>query len=42
MDGCLLIGGKAPDKNLLGPRMNDWDIIIAADLRASPCPGVWA
>ncbi|ORC31883.1 thiamine diphosphokinase [Marispirochaeta aestuarii] len=31
MDGCLLIGGKAPDKNLLGPRMNDWDIIIAAD-----------
>ena len=31
MDGCLLIGGKAPDRKLLGPRIHDWDIIVAAD-----------
>lgn len=31
MDGCLLIGGKAPDKRLIGSLIKDWKIVIAAD-----------
>ncbi|WP_319561375.1 thiamine diphosphokinase [Marispirochaeta sp.] len=31
MDGCLLIGGKAPEQRLIGPLIKDWEIVIAAD-----------
>ena len=31
MEGCLLIGGKGPDRSFLGPRIAACSLIIAAD-----------
>ena len=31
MEGCLLIGGKAPTKKLMGKLLKPWGLVVAAD-----------